>query len=92
MVDVFAVDSAGGYIGSVGQSTDLEADIPICYIDVAKRCYLIAANGRDFLRNVHQWKEMLTPYTGIELFDSFEVAQKRHEFLDRDAIEEELKK
>ena len=36
MVDIFAVDSAGGYIGSVGQSADLEADIPICYIDAEK--------------------------------------------------------
>ena len=44
-----------------------------------------------FLSNVHQWKEKLTPYTGIELFDSFEMAQKRYAFLDRVAIEQELR-
>ena len=91
MVDIFAVDSAGGYVGSVGQLTDLEADIPICYIDFEKRCYLIATNGRDFLSNVHQWKEKLTLCTSIELFDSFEMAQKKYEFLDRVAIEQELR-
>ena len=91
MVDVFAIDSVGGYIGSIGQSTDLEANIPICYIDAEKRCYLIATNGRDFLSNVHQWKEKLTPCTSIELFDSFEMAQKKYEFLDRVAIEQELR-
>ena len=79
MVEVFAVDSVGGYIGSIGQHTDLEADIPICYIDSEKRCYLIAANGNDFLSNVHQWKDKLIPYTDIEFFDSFEKAQKKFE-------------
>ena len=91
MVDVFAVDSVGGYIGSIGQYTDLEVDIPICYIDSEKKCYLIATNGSDFLSKVHQWKEQLTPYTDIEFFESFEMAQKKFEFLDRVAIEKELR-
>ena len=91
MVDVFAVDSVGGYIGSIGQYTDLEGDIPICYIDSEKKCYLIAANGSDFLSNVHKWKERLTPYTDIEFFDSFEMAQAKFAFLDRAGIEHELK-
>ena len=91
MMEIFAIDSAGGYIGSVGQSANFEGDIPICYVDAKKRCYLIATNGRDFLNNVHQWKEKLTTYTGIELFDSFEMAQKKYEFLDRVAIEQELR-
>ncbi len=65
--------------------------VPICYIDAEKKCYLIAANGRDFLSNVHQWKEKLTPCTSIEIFDSFEMAQKKYEFLDRVAIEQELR-
>lgn len=91
MVDIFAVDSAGGYIGSVGQPTDLEADIPICYIDIEKRCYLIAGNGKELLNKVHQWKEQLTPYTNIEFFESFEMAQEKHEFLDRVELEQELR-
>lgn len=91
MVDIFAVDSVGGYICSIGQYTDLEVDIPICYIDCEKRCYIIATNGSDFLSQVHQWKEQLIPYTDIEFFDSFEMAQKKFEFLDRVAIEQELR-
>ena len=91
MVDIFAIDSAGGYIGSVGQSTDLEADIPICYIDAEKMCYLIATNGNDFLRKVGNWKEHLMPYNDIEFFDSLEMAQKKFEFLDRTQIEQELR-
>ena len=91
MVDVFAIDSVGGYIGSVGQSTDLEADIPICYIDAEKMCYLIATNGNDFLSKVSNWKAHLMPYNDIEFFDSLEMAQKKFEFLDRAQIEQELK-
>ena len=91
MVDVFAIDSVGGYIGSVGQSTDLEADIPICYVDAEKRCYLIATNGNDFLSKVGNWKAHLMPYNDIEFFDSLEMAKKKFEFLDRAQIEQELK-
>lgn len=87
LVDIFAVDSAGGYVGSVGQLTDLEADIPICYIDAEKKCYLIATNGNDFLSKVGNWKAGLIPCTDIEFFDSLEMAQKKFEFLDRAQIE-----
>lgn len=80
LVDVFVIDSVGGYIGSVGQSTDLEANIPICYIDAEKICYLIATNGNDFLSNVSNWKAHLMPYNDIEFFDSFEMAQKSLSF------------
>ena len=90
MVDIFAADSAGGYIGSVGQATDLQRDIPICYIDADKRCYLIAENGEDFLKKVKQWKEQLIPYSDIEFFESFEAARERYEFLDRGKLEQEL--
>ena len=90
MVDVFAVDSAGGYIGSLGQATDLQVDIPICYIDKDKKCYLIAESGTEFLQNVENWKQYLRPYIEIEVFASLEVAKEKYEFLDRAAIEREL--
>jgi len=90
MVDIFAVDSAGGYICSVGQAIDLQKDIPICYIDEDKRCYLIAENGEEFLQKVKQWKERLIPYPEIEFFESFEAARERYEFLDRGKLEREL--
>ena len=31
-VDIMAVDSRGGYIGTVGGLTDIESEFPICYI------------------------------------------------------------
>ena len=92
MVDIFAIDSAGGYIGSFGQVTDLEADVPICYIDAEKKCYLIASNGKEWLENVYQWKENMTPCDNIEFFESFEIAEKKYDFLDRIKLEQELKK
>lgn len=87
MVDIFAVDSAGGYIGSIGQVTDLEADVPICYIDAQKKFYVIASNGKEWLDNVYRWKEKLTPYDNIEFFESFEKAQEKYEFLDINKLE-----
>lgn len=92
MVEVFAVDSEGGYIGSLGQATDLQADIPICYIDKDRNCFLIADNGKEFLENVQKWKAHKKPYAEIEIFASLEAAKKMYEFLDRDAIESELDK
>ena len=91
MVDVFAMDSVGGYLGSIGQHTDFEQDIPICYVDADKYCYLIAKSGTEFLSKVQYWKEQLIPYTDIEFLDSYEMAQDKYEFLDRLGIEEELK-
>ena len=90
MVDIFAVDSAGGYIGSVGQATDLQKDTPICYIDKYKRCYLIAENGEEFLKKVNWWKERLIHYPDIEFFGSLEAASEGYEFLDRGKLEQEL--
>lgn len=91
MVDVFAMDSVGGYLGSMGEHTDFEQDIPICYVDANKNCYLIAKSGAEFLSKVQHWKERLIPYTDIEFLDSYEMAQDKYEFLDRLAIEKELK-
>lgn len=90
MVEIFAVDSAGGYIGSVGQATNLQKEIPICYIDKDKKCYLIADSGKEFLEHVRQWKSHWTPCADIEFFASLDAAQEKYEFLDRAAMEQEL--
>ena len=84
MVEIFAVDNTGGFIGSVGKSTDLQEDIPTCYIDAEKNCYLIAENGEELLKKVQRWKDEMTPYNAIEFFESLEAAQEKYEFLDRD--------
>jgi hypothetical protein len=91
MVDIFATDSEGGYIGSLGQVTDLQENILICYIDKDKKCYLIADNGNDFIANASNWKSNMTEYTDIEFFNSLSTAQEKYEFLDRASIEEDLK-
>lgn len=87
----FAIDSIGDYIGSIGQQTDLQEDIPICYIDADKNCYLIAENGKEFFKDVHQWREHLTLCIDIDFFKSFKAAREQYEFLDRVKLEQELK-
>lgn len=91
MVEIFAEDSQGGYLGSLGQPVNLQEDIPICYIDKDRKCYLIAENGRDFLAKVSDWKSGMVLYQEVEFFDSKEDAQKKYEFLDRALIEQELR-
>jgi len=86
LAEIFAVDSGGGYICSVGQKTDFESDAPICYIDSGKKCYLAASNGKEFLENAGHWKERLKPYHDIEFFDSREAAQKKYAFIESDAL------
>ena len=91
MVEIFAVDSTGGYICSLGQATNFKKEIPICYIDKDRNCYLIADKGNDFLKNISECKLKMTPYMDIEFFDSLDAAKKKYEFLNRDSIEQELK-
>jgi hypothetical protein len=90
MVDIFAADMSAGYIGSLGHPTDIEKNIPICYIDKNRTCYLIADNGKDFLKNVQNWKSIMTPYTDIEFFTSLAEAREKYEFLDKASIEQQL--
>lgn len=85
-VDIFATDSNGGYIGSLGKAVCFESDAPICYIDRNKNCFLITNNGTDFLENVKQWKELLIPCPEVEFFKSKEEAEQKYEFLDRGEI------
>lgn len=81
-VDIFATDGEGGLLCSVGQTTDFQAEIPICYIDANRRCYLVAENGKAFLEAAESWKEKLSPYDGITFFDSLEAAQAQLPFID----------
>lgn len=92
MVELFASDSEGGYISSVGQATDLQKEIPICYIDRDKKCYLIAESGKEFLDKVTGWKSQLRSYAEIAFYTSLEEAKEKNEFLDREALESELRK
>lgn len=82
LVDIFAVDSCGGYIGTVGEPFYLEGKAPVCYIDHDKNCFLLADNSKDFLSNVEIWKEQMKPCTSIEVFASKEEAKGKYKFLD----------
>ena len=85
-IDIMAVDSDGGCIGTVGQCCDLESDAPICYIDREKKCYLVAENGADFIEHVSDWKTRMKPYRDVVLYQSLEDAQRVLEFIDSKVI------
>lgn len=81
-VDIFAIDSAGGYIGTIGGMTGLEGDAAICYIDMKRKCYLIAENSTEFLQNVSNWNNRLMPYEKIKFYISKTEAEKENIFID----------
>ena len=81
MVEIFAKDSHGGYIGSLGESVNLYKDIPICYIDKNKQTYIIAKTGKEFLDDVSHWKDNFVLYEDIEIFDSLQAAKSQYNFL-----------
>lgn len=82
MFEVFAVDSAGGYIGSIGEAAHLGSDATICYISPKKKCLFIADNFSEFIKHFDEWKQHMTPYNELEFFTSKEEAEKNYEFLD----------
>ena len=76
-----AWDSEGGYIGTFGGTTDMESDLPICYIDKDRKTYLIAADLKEFLENCKNWKSELKLCEAIEIFTSKEEANKKYTFI-----------
>lgn len=90
--DIFAIDSEGGYIGTIGEMTYLESDYSIGYIDKNKDCFIIASCGKEFLENVSNWKENLKEYDGIKLYKSREDAQSELVFIDIPKIDMEMNK
>lgn len=81
-VDIMAKDSKGGFIGTVGQQSDLESDAPICYINRDLECLIISENGEDFLNNIESWQDNLKPYDKITVYRSKAEAKKELEFID----------
>ena len=80
-VDVFATDSEGGLIGTVGSFTDLQSDLPICYINKNKECFLIANSGKEFLERTENWKNNLKPYNEVVFYESKLEAEKELRFI-----------
>ena len=88
MVEIFAIDSEGGSIGSVGEGVDLESTAPICYISKNKECFLIAESFKHLTNNPQNWKQNMESYYEIEIFSSKEDAEKKFEFLDIKEIQD----
>ena len=80
-VDVFATDSEGGLIGTVGSFTDLQSDLPICYINKNKECFLVANSGKEFLETTKSWKNNLKPYNEVIFYESKLEAEKELRFI-----------
>ena len=89
-VDIMATDSQGGFIGTIGQTTDLHGDAPICYIDKDRNCYLIAGNGKDFLKCAPMWRNSLKEYNGVTFYNSKSDAEKVVEFIDLNWLNNQL--
>lgn len=85
-VDIMAVDSRGGYIGTVGGLTDIESEFPICYIDKSRKIFRIADNFKNFVNNCVDWKKQLQPCDDVKLFSSKNEAAKEYEFIDIDPL------
>lgn len=88
-VDIFATDSEGGYLGTIGQMSDLESEAPICYISKDKRCYIVAENGTGFLKNATSWRDNLKDYEGVVFYDSKDAAMLEREFINMEEFKAE---
>ena len=84
--NIMAVDSRGGYIGTVGGLTDIESEFPICYIDKSRKIFRIADNFKNFVNNCADWKKQLQPCDDVKLFSSKSEAAKEYEFIDIDPL------
>ena len=85
-VDIMAIDSKGGFIGTVGQQCDLESDAPICYINRDLECLIISENGKDFLSNIESWQDNLKPNDKITVYRSKAEAETYLEFINLSEI------
>ena len=82
LVDIFAMDSTGGYIGSIGEAAYFGSNATICYISPQKECFFIAKNFSEFINHLNVWNEHMVPYNELEFFCSKEDAENKYEFLD----------
>ena len=85
-VDIMAVDSRGGYIGTVGGLTVIESEFPICYIDTNRKIFRLAAHFKNFVNASADWQKQLQPCDDVKLFSSKSEAAKEYEFIDIDPL------
>ncbi|MGP6140568.1 hypothetical protein [Jeotgalibaca sp. A127] len=80
-IDIFATDGKGGFLGTVGNTSDLESDSPICFISKEKICYLLFENGSEFLEKVENWQKQMKLYEGIKFYNNRTDAEEELEFI-----------
>ena len=76
------VCDGNGIDGTVGGLSDVESNMPICYIDKDRKAFWLADDFKEFLKNCNSWKEKLKPCDKIEFFASKEEPKRKYEFVD----------
>lgn len=86
-IEIAATDNDGGFIASVGEPFSLRDPVPLIYISRERTVYLITEDSSEFLSIASEWREKLTPYDGITLYESKEEARKEYPIIDFDQTE-----
>ena len=86
-IEIAATDNNGGLIASVGEAFSFHSPVPLIYISADRKVYLITEDSSEFLSIASEWKERLTPYNGICLFNSKEQAKKVYSIIDFEQTE-----
>lgn len=85
-VDIFATDSEGGFLGTIGQLTDVEGEAPICYIDRNGTCFLAAENLKKLMEKPSEWRRTMTNCDLVSFYGSKEEAEEKLEFIHQDVF------
>lgn len=80
-VDIFAVTDDNGFLGTVGSTTDINIEAPICYINSKKEVFAAAYSLKNLL-NCTEWKAKLKTDENVLIFESEDEAKKTLEFID----------
>lgn len=86
LVDIFATDSNGGFLGTIGCMTDFQSDAPICYIDDSRNCFIAAENGNNLIQKRSEWRNNLEKSADVNVFRTKADAEKNFRFISRDEI------
>nr|WP_312578024.1 hypothetical protein [Sedimentibacter sp.] len=84
-IDIFARYNHDGYLGTVGDISDMEnLEAPICYIDKNMNVFKVANCMREFLfptETIRERMKFMEPISGINFFSSLEEAKGQYDFL-----------
>lgn len=86
-IDIMAMDSFGGYIGTVGEMSDLESTAPICYISKEKQFYIVADNFKVFMQHLASWKKEMKLNETVVFYQTKAEAKATNDFFDLGSFE-----